>query len=91
MQWVLAENCSIKCPIDTLCKRPIEFLEPLHCIHNNFIMPDDLVKDHSSAISQFLLFTYYITTLVLLLIVIGLQVCFIFLVELHLVDYLNFI
>ena len=78
MQWVLAENCSIKCPNDTLCKRPIEFLEPLHCIHNNFIMPEDLAKDHSNALPQFLLFAHYIAILVLLLIIIGLQVCFTF-------------
>ena len=50
MQWVLAENCSLVCPQNTYCKRPIEFLEPLYCIHEKFSMPKDLMKDPIGAL-----------------------------------------
>lgn len=32
MQWVVAENCTIPCDVLTVCKRPLEFIEPLMCM-----------------------------------------------------------
>lgn len=36
MQWVVAENCTISCDVLTVCKRPLEFTEPLMCMFTIF-------------------------------------------------------
>lgn len=53
MQWVPAENCSLSCPINTVCMRPLEFLEPIYCIHEKFSMPNDLIRDPICAFSLY--------------------------------------
>ena len=76
MQWVQAENCSIECPAYTICKRPMEFLEPLYCVHRDFRIPEDLLKDPSATTLQIMLFYWPFVALFLLMSVLALQVCF---------------
>jgi hypothetical protein len=32
--WVDIKNCSHPCPLNTRCIRPIEFTQPIECLHN---------------------------------------------------------
>ena len=73
MQWVPAQNCSLNCPLGTICKRPLEFLEPLYCIHKDFSIPEDLLASPCTVPQKFALYWPMIVT-VLLIIMIVLQV-----------------
>ena len=44
MQWVRAENCTLICPNYTNCMRPVEYTEPIICVHEKWDFPKDLER-----------------------------------------------
>lgn len=46
MNWVSIprEHCVLECPPHTQCMRPVEFTEPIYCIHQDFKFPQDLLN-----------------------------------------------
>ena len=52
MQWVVAENCTISCDVLTVCKRPLEFTEPLMCMFTIFNFTSKSRPNHDLGIHR---------------------------------------
>ena len=70
MGWIIDPNCTVQCPINTICYRPIEYIEPEICVHLDYNFPEGLRVP-----------TYQFQLLIIILIAIGLN--FLLMVGMH--------
>lgn len=65
MTWIVESNCTISCPTDTLCFRPLEFSEPELCVH------DTITNFPENLLHPVLSYDFLLTVLILIIVIVN--------------------